>query len=226
MRKLSTLFLLFLIANIAYGQATVSGVIKDSQSLIVLPGVTVNIKGKSIATQTDVTGNFSIAAEPTDELVFTFIGYTPQTIPVGDQTQINVFLDDESRALEEVVVIGYGTARKRDLTGSIETVKGSDVADKPSTNPIASIQGKVAGVQIVNSGRPGAEPDIRIRGTNSINGFKPLYVVDGVLNDNINFLNPADIESMEILKDPSSLAIFGVRGANGVIIVTTKTAKA
>src|SRR5690606_15609503 len=114
----------------------------------------------------------------------------------------------------------------RDLTGSIATVKGSEVADKPATNPIASIQGKVAGVQIVNSGRPGADPDIRIRGTNSINSVKPLYVVDGILNDNINFVNPADIESMEILKDPSSLAIFGVRGANGVIIVTTNQAKA
>lgn len=226
MKKLSTLFLLFLTASIGYGQITVSGVIKDSQSLIVLPGVTVNVKGKNLTTQTDVTGQFTIEAAPTDELEFSFIGYTPQTITIGDQTTIDVFLDDESRALDEVVVIGYGTARKRDLTGSIETVKGSVVADKPNANPIASIQGKVAGVQIVNSGRPGQEPDIRIRGTNSINGFKPLYVVDGVLNDNINFLNPADIESMEILKDPSSLAIFGVRGANGVIIVTTKTAKA
>lgn len=111
------------------------------------------------------------------------------------------------------------------MTGTIVNFKGSELADRPATNPIASIQGKVAGVQITNSGQAGAEPDIRIRGTNSINGAKPLYIVDGLFNDNINFLNPADIESMEVLKDPSSLAIFGVRGANGVIIITTKTAK-
>ncbi|GGH17692.1 TonB-dependent receptor [Sphingobacterium alkalisoli] len=225
MRKLSTLFLLFLFADIAYGQTTVSGIVKDSQSLIVLPGVTVNVKGKNTTTQTDATGNFSITAEPTDELVFTFIGYTPQTIGVGNQTQIDVFLDDESRALDEIVVIGYGTAQKRDLTGSIAQVKGSEIVDRPGTNPVANLQGKVAGLQVTNSGRPGQEPDIRIRGTNSINAVKPLYVVDGLLNDNINFLNPADIESIEVLKDPSSLAIFGVRGANGVIAITTKRAK-
>ncbi len=110
-------------------------------------------------------------------------------------------------------------------TGSITNVKGEELANKPAMNPLSSLQGKVAGVQIVNSGRAGSDPEIRIRGTNSINGYKPLYIVDGLFNDNINFLNPEDIESMEILKDPSSLAIFGVRGANGVIIITTKKAK-
>ena len=127
--------------------------------------------------------------------------------------------------LAETVIIGYGSAKKRDLTGSITNIKGSEIANKPATNPLSSLQGKIAGVQIVNSGQAGADPEIRIRGTNSINGYKPLYIVDGLFNDNINFLNPEDIESMEVLKDPSSLAIFGVRGANGVIIVTTKRAK-
>jgi TonB-linked SusC/RagA family outer membrane protein len=136
-----------------------------------------------------------------------------------------VTLSEDVQALEEVVVIGYGAARKRDLTGSIATVSANDIANRPTTNPLAAIQGKVSGVQVVNSGRAGQDPEIRIRGTNSITGHLPLYVVDGLFVDNINYLNPSDIESMEILKDASSLAIFGVRGANGVIIINTKRAK-
>lgn len=125
-------------------------------------------------------------------------------------------------AIEEVVMIGYGSAKKRDLTGSIVKVDGSVVADKPASNPINSLQGKVAGLSIVNSGQPGSQADVRIRGTATINGVNPVYVVDGVFANNIDFVNPADIESLEVLKDASSLAIFGSRGANGVIIVTTK----
>ena len=127
--------------------------------------------------------------------------------------------------MEQVVVIGYGTANKRDLTGSIVKISGKEVADKPNTNPVASLQGKVAGLSVVNNGTPGAEPDIRIRGTVSIGQVHPLYVVDGIFNDNIDYLNPNDIESIEILKDPSSLAIFGVKGATGVIAITTKKQK-
>ncbi|MBC7851513.1 MAG: SusC/RagA family TonB-linked outer membrane protein, partial [Chitinophagaceae bacterium] len=126
----------------------------------------------------------------------------------------------------EVVVIGYGTASKRDLTGSIVKIAGKDVADKPNSNPVASLQGKVAGLSVVNNGTPGRAPDIRIRGTISIGQVNPLYVVDGILNDNIDYINPNDIESIEVLKDPSSLAIFGVRGASGVIAITTKRARA
>ena len=148
-----------------------------------------------------------------------------QSVKVGNQNVINVQLKDDSQMLAETVVIGYGSAKKRDLTGSITNIKGDEIANKPVANPLSALQGKVAGVQVINSGRAGEDPEIRVRGTNSINGYKPLYVVDGLFNDNINFLNPQDIESMEILKDPSSLAIFGVRGANGVIIITTKKAK-
>src|SRR5258707_12702654 len=122
--------------------------------------------------------------------------------------------------------MGYGTASKRDLTGSIVKIMGKDIADKPNTNPVASLQGKVAGLSIVNNGTPGAAPDVRIRGTISIGQVHPLYVVDGIFNDNIDYLNPNDIESIEVLKDPSSLAIFGVKGATGVIAITTKKAKA
>lgn len=148
-----------------------------------------------------------------------------QDVKVGSQHVINIQLKEDSQMLAETVVIGYGSAKKRDLTGSITNIKGAEIANKPSTNPLSSLQGKVAGVQIINSGQAGSDPEIRVRGTNSINGYKPLYIVDGLFNDNINFLNPEDIESMEVLKDPSSLAIFGVRGANGVIIITTKKAK-
>jgi TonB-linked SusC/RagA family outer membrane protein len=127
---------------------------------------------------------------------------------------------------EQVVVIGYGTASKRDLTGSIVKISGKEVQDKPNTNPVSSLQGKVAGLSVVNNGTPGAEPDIRIRGTVSIGSVHPLYVVDGIFEDNIDYINPNDIESIEVLKDPSSLAIFGVKGATGVIAITTKRARA
>lgn len=219
---------LFFLSNYLWAQEliTVSGVVRDAETGETIPGATVKAKGSSAGTQTDIDGAYTLQVDANETLIFSFISYVTQEIAVNNQTQINVELASSTQELDQVVVIGYGTATKRDLTGSIATVEGEDVANKPATNPVASIQGKVAGVQIVNSGRPGAEPDVRIRGTNSINSVKPLYVVDGILNDNINFINPADIESMEILKDPSSLAIFGVRGANGVIIVTTKQAKA
>ncbi len=143
---------------------------------------------------------------------------------VNAQTTPNDTVSKEQK-IEEVVMIGYGTAKKRDLTGSIAKVSGSDVADKPNANAAASLQGKVAGLAVVNSGQPGATPDIRIRGTVSRYNSRPLYVVDGIWTDNMDFVNSNDIESIEVLKDASSLAIFGVRGANGVIIVTTKRAK-
>ncbi|WP_027380756.1 SusC/RagA family TonB-linked outer membrane protein [Chryseobacterium daeguense] len=131
----------------------------------------------------------------------------------------------KEQKIEEVVMIGYGTAKKRDLTGSISRVSGSEVADKPNANPVASLQGKVAGLSVVNQGQLGGTPDVRIRGTVSRYNAKPLYVVDGIFADNLDFVNPNDIESMEVLKDASSLAIFGNKGANGVIIVTTKKGK-
>ena len=216
---------LLLISGTAFAQTkTVTGTVTDSQKEPLI-GASVLIQGTTNGAITDIDGNYSISASPDDVLVFSYVGMTTKNVKVGAQTVINVSLEENSQMLAETVVIGYGSAKKRDLTGSITNIKGDDIANMPATNPIASIQGKVAGVQIINSGRAGEDPEVRIRGTNSINGYKPLYVVDGLFNDNINFLNPEDIESMEILKDPSSLAIFGVRGANGVIIITTKKAK-
>lgn len=191
-----------------------------------LMGVSVTVKGTSQGVTTDEKGNFTINAPEKGTLVFSFVGFQTQEVAVNNQTNINVSLTPSAtQQLNEVVVIGYGTANKRDLTGSIVKVAGKDVADKPNANPVASLQSKVAGLSVVNNGNPGTQPDIRIRGTISINSVHPLYVVDGIFNDNIDYINPSDIESIEILKDPSSLAIFGVKGAAGVIAVTTKRAK-
>ena len=183
------------------------------------------MQGTSNGVITDIDGRYSIQATPENTLDFSYVGMVKQAVKVGSQSVINVQMKDDSQMLAETVVIGYGSAKKRDLTGSITNIKGDEIANKPVVNPVSALQGKIAGVQVINSGKAGSDPEIRVRGTNSINGYKPLYVVDGLFNDNINFLNPEDIESMEVLKDPSSLAIFGVRGANGVIIVTTKRAK-
>jgi TonB-linked SusC/RagA family outer membrane protein len=226
--QLAALFILFFTVQVSatYGlQAVVTGKV-TAENDSALSGVSVQIKGTNRGTTTNAQGVYSLTASDNDVLVFSYVGYETQELAVGGKTQINVSLVAAKTNLEQVVVIGYGTANKRDLTGSITKVVGKDIADKPNTNPVQALQGKVAGVYIVNSGKPGDAPDVRIRGTNSINGYKPLYVVDGIFNDDISYVNPADIESIEILKDPSSLAIFGLRGANGVILITTKRAKA
>lgn len=218
--------LLFAITSMAQNKITISGVVTDKTGETVI-GASVRVKGQeSKGSITDINGKYQIVDVASNAtLIFSYIGMREQEIAVNGRSTINVKMEEDSQLIDEVVVVGYGSAKKRDLTGSIVTVKADEIASKPSTNPLASIRGKVAGVQVVNTGRAGQDPEIRVRGTNSINGFKPLYVVDGLFTDNINYLNTADIESMEILKDPSSLAIFGVRGANGVIIITTKRAK-
>ena len=216
--------LLLTVSSIQAQVKTVTGIVTDALNEPLI-GVSVVVQGAGTGTVTGLDGNYSISVLPDNQLEFSYVGMQAQSIAVGLQNVINVVLKDDSQVLSETVVIGYGSAKKRDLTGSITNIKGEDIANKPASNPLSSLQGKIAGVQIVNSGRAGSDPEIRIRGTNSINGYTPLYIVDGLFNDNINFLNPEDIESMEILKDPSSLAIFGVRGANGVIIITTKRAK-
>lgn len=191
-----------------------------------IPGVSIKIKNSAVGTATDAAGFYSLSVPEGARLVFSSIGYVGTEVPVNGRTEINVVLQLAAKDINEVVVIGYGTASKRDLTGSIVKISGKEIADKPNTNPVASLQGKVAGLSVVNNGTPGQAPDIRIRGTVSIGQVHPLYVVDGIFNDNIDYLNANDIESIEILKDPSSLAIFGVKGATGVIAITTKKAKA
>lgn len=220
---LSMCFLLVSISVFSQ-EKTITGTVTDTSGEPLI-GVSVVKQGTGNGGITDIDGKYSIKVSSGATLEFSYVGMQKQLIKVGNQTVINVQMKDDSQVLAETVVIGYGSAKKRDLTGSITNIKGDEIANKPVTNPLSALQGKIAGVQVINSGRAGADPEIRVRGTNSINGYKPLYVVDGLFNDNINFLNPQDIESMEILKDPSSLAIFGVRGANGVIIITTKKAK-
>lgn len=192
-----------------------------------LAGASVQVKGTTTGTTTNNDGVFTISvADANVTLVISSVGYEQQEIALAGRTDITVALVTSAKLIDQVVVIGYGTASKRDLTGSIVKIGGKEVQDRPNTNPVASLQSKVAGLYVVNNGTPGQAPDIRIRGTGSIGQIAPLYVVDGVFQDNIDYINPNDIESIEVLKDPSSLAIFGVRGANGVIAVTTKRGKA
>lgn len=190
-----------------------------------LAGVSVQVRGEAGGTTTNASGIYSISV-PSDSsvLVFSFVGFASQETTVGNRSVVNVSLSPAASDLDAVVVTGYSTQRKRDLTGSISSVNGEEIARLPNVNPIASLQGKVAGLTVANSGVAGANPVVRIRGINSTNSANPVYVVDGILQDNIDYLNPADIESIDILKDPSSIAIYGLRAANGVIAVTLKKA--
>ncbi|SER33006.1 SusC/RagA family TonB-linked outer membrane protein [Pedobacter rhizosphaerae] len=213
--------------NVAIAQnITVKGKVIDGGDKTSLPGVTILIKGTQNGTQTDANGNYSISAPANATLVFNFIGYTGQEQAVNNRTTIDVVLASSTQQLEQVVVVGYGTQRKIDVTGAVGAVKGEDISKQASVNPIGALQGKVAGVSITNVGTPGGSPQITIRGTGTIYGKTgPLYVVDGVWYDDINFLNPADIANISILKDASSQSIFGIRAANGVVLVTTVKGK-
>lgn len=190
-----------------------------------LAGASVLIKGTNKGVKAEADGSFSIDVTADATLVISYVGYETSEIKVGSQTNITVRLKQAVVLIDQaVVVVGYGTQRKKDLTGTISTVKGEAVAKMPGTNPVSSLQGKVAGLTIANSGRAGASPVVRIRGINSTNSANPVYVVDGILHDNIDFLNPSDIESIDVLRDPSSIAIYGLRGANGVIAITSRKA--
>ncbi|HET8829988.1 MAG TPA: TonB-dependent receptor plug domain-containing protein, partial [Pelobium sp.] len=224
-KALPLLLCIFSFFYVSAQNATVTGKVTDANTGETLIGVSVAVKNSTSGTQTDLNGNYSISAPGNGTLVFTYIGFTTLEIPINNQTTVNASLELSNQSLNEVVVIGYGTQRKRDLTGSISSVSGEDIAKSPNTNPVSSLQGRVPGLTIVNSGTPGAAPTVRIRGVNSTNQSNPLYVVDGVFQSNIDYLNSDDIESIEVLKDPSSIAIFGVQGGSGVIVVTTKRAE-
>ncbi|TDB62335.1 TonB-dependent receptor [Arundinibacter roseus] len=198
-----------------------------------LPGVSVVIKGTSRGTTTNANGEFTLTipenTATTTTLVFSFVGYSSREVVVGSQSNLAVSLSPESTALNEVVVVGYGTVKKSDLTGSVSQVKSDEINQFPTANALQSLTGRAAGVQVTqNSGAPGGAISVRIRGTNSIQGSnEPLYVVDGfpIFGSNPTVLNNADIESIEVLKDASATAIYGSRGANGVVIITTKQGK-
>lgn len=203
---------------------TIKGKITDEKGLG-LPGASVTVRGTTAGVSTDIDGNYSISAAPGNTLVVSFIGYTPKNIDVGNNTTINAQLGTNSNSLNEVVVIGYGTARRKDVTGSVVSVSGNTLREVPVANIQQALQGRAAGVEVQAVGtRPGATPQIRIRGDRSINaGNDPLFVVDGIpYSGTLNDINPDDIASVDILKDASATAIYGSRGANGVILVTTK----
>ncbi len=220
------LFCLFFINAAIAQNITVKGKVTDAATGESLVGVTIAVKGTTTGTQTDVNGAYSIAAPSTATLAFTYLGYATQEVAINGSTTIDIKLQPQANELQAVVVVGYGTQKKVDVTGSIATVKGSELASQPDPNPVSALQGKVAGVQIINSGTPGGAPQINIRGIGTVYGnTNPLYVVDDIWYDDISFLNSDDIESMSILKDASSEAIYGIRAANGVIIITTKKGK-
>ena len=190
-------------------------------------GASVTIKGSKAGVAADAAGNYAINATTDATLTVTALGFASQDIPVNGRAAIDIALQAAAQNdLNTVVVVGYGSQRKLDVTGSVAQVKGEEIAKQPGTNAVSSLQGKVAGVQISNSGAPGASPLIRIRGLGTVYGAQsPLYVVDGVWFDDINFLNPNDIQDISILKDASAQSIYGVRAANGVVLVTTKKGK-
>lgn len=200
----------------------VKGIVSDDSGPI--PGVNVMVSGQKTGTITDINGEFSVKAQKTGSLVFTFIGYTTKIVPINAQTKINVTLIESSRELDEVVVVGYGTMKKRDVTGAITSVNAENLTNNAPTNLSGALQGKVAGLEIALSSEPGSESSYRIRGASTLSetGAQPLFIVDGMELDNIDNINPRDIASVEVLKDAASAAIYGSKSANGVIIITTK----
>lgn len=212
-----------LISTWAAAQVTVTGKVNDEKGEAII-GANVMIKNSTTGTITDIDGSFEIKVpDAFVTLIVSYIGYTTQEIPLRNQTRLEVVLREQATLINEVVVVGYGTTRKSDLTGSVTSVKSEEIQKIAAANPMQALQGKVAGVQVSTaSGRPGEGPVVRIRGTGTLNGAAPIYVVDGLILNNIDFLNTADIESMEVLKDASAAAIYGTRGANGVILITTR----
>lgn len=221
---LTCLCLLALVFN-ARAQTTVSGTVKAAENGEPLPGVNVLIQNTTVGTVTDVDGSYALEIDGGDKvLVFSFIGFESQQVPVAGRSVINVEMQQDVNQLDEVVVVGYGTQKEKDLTSAITTVDAEEIAKTPTSQAMQALQGRVAGVQIVSSGEPGAGPTVRIRGIGSIQGSSsPLYVVDGMFFDDISFLNTADIETISVLKDASAAAIYGVRAANGVVIIETKS---
>jgi TonB-dependent starch-binding outer membrane protein SusC len=223
MQKLFTLIIFVLIASNVIGQSRqISGVVKDTKGTP-LPGVTVQLVGTTIGTTTDLDGFYQISL--TNEAVrFSYIGFKDQTVQTIGRTSIDVVLEEDVTLLDEAIVIGYGTQKKKDLTTAVAVVDEKALKDRPLISAAEGLQGKAAGVQVIQpSGKPGAGLAVRVRGATSVlAGNEPLYVVDGFPTTDIRSINPSDISSMSVLKDASSAAIYGARAANGVVIITTK----
>ncbi|MEP1487514.1 MAG: TonB-dependent receptor [Algibacter sp.] len=241
MEKLKVLLIALLIGftGTSWAQKKLSGVVTDVQSMPI-PGVNVLVKGTATGAATDFDGNYSIKCSKGDVLVFSYLGYQTKEIAFNGQSSLNVQLEEDSSQLDEVVVIGYGAVKRTDLTGAVASLSAANITEQKKTDIGQALQGRVAGVDVRSlSNKPGAPLSIRIRGNTAVRNddyvgrdgasddptvdrAKPLYVVDGVFFEDINILNPADIQQMDILKDASATAIYGSRGANGVVIITTK----
>lgn len=224
-RGLAFLFFATLFSLITYGQsASVTGTVVDDENDEPLIGVTVMVKGTSTGASTDIDGKFTISAAADATLTFSYVGYTPVEEKISGRKNMTVRMKASSTVLDELVVVGYGVQRKSDITGSISSVSGKDINNVPVSSALQALQGKAAGVNIIsNTGAPGSNTTIKIRGTGTINDADPLYVVDGFIVDNIDYLNPNDIANVEIFKDAASSAVYGARAANGVVAITTKS---
>ncbi len=223
--RLALLLIVALFSALAYGQnSPITGTVVDDEKNEPLIGVTVMVKGTTTGTTTDFDGKFTLRTSPNATLVFSYVGYQKKEVPVAGKKDITVRLENTTAALDELVVVGYGVQRKSDITGSISSVSGDDINNVPVSSALQALQGKASGVNIIqNTGAPGSNTTIKIRGTGTVNDADPLYVVDGFVVDNIDYLNPNDIANVEIFKDAASSAVYGARAANGVVSVTTKT---
>lgn len=225
LRSLMLSLIMLLPLSLLAQEIKVQGVVKDQTGEAVI-GATVMQKGTSNGTVTDFDGNFSLSVPAEATLTISYIGFATQDVAVGGKTEFQIVLKDDSQILSEVVVVGYGTMRKSDLTGAIGSLGAKDMQDSPVSNIGQAIQGKIAGLQVVDAGKPGDNVSLKIRGMGSINNCDPLVVIDGVPTDlGLNSLNMADVERLDVLKDASATAIYGSRGANGVVMITTKKGK-
>ena len=223
MKRLHLLLPVLLLPLLVCAQRIVSGSVVDENGEPLI-GATVRVQGTTAGTITDFDGLFSLSDVADDAIVeVSYMGYLPQQLKAA--TGMRIVLQEDVQRLEDVIVVGYGAAKIKDLTSPIDVVKGEELTSVPTSSPMSALQGKVAGVNIVNSGVPGSGPTVQIRGIGSFSNNTPLFVVDGMFYDNINFLNNGDIEDMSIMKDASAAAIYGVRAANGVVIITTKRGK-
>lgn len=221
---LSLMAVLGLLLSAHAQEREITGSVKDHAGAGIV-GATILVEGTTKGTTSGADGSFSIKAAPDNVLVVSFMGYQSHTIKVGTQTRIDVVLKENTQAIDDVIVVAFGTAKKEAFTGSATVIKSDDIAKSQQSNVAQALAGKVAGVQLTNtSGQPGESPTIRIRGFSSLNaGNDPLWIVDGMpYSGDLNNLNPSDIESMTVLKDAASNSLYGARGANGVVMITTK----
>ena len=225
--EITCVFLLFITVGFSQSK-TITGTISSEDSSP-LPGVNIIVKGTSNGVVSDFDGFYSINATADDTLVYTYIGFATYEVLVGNKTTLNVSLQEDTETLDEVVVVGYGTQRKEDLTGAVSLVDTEEMVKQATNDVTQMMQGRVAGVSITSDGQPGASPNVRIRGVATFGAgtsAEPLYVVDGFpITGGIRDVNPNDIESVQVLKDATAGAIYGNRAANGVVIITTKNGK-